>query len=667
MATPTHLYPGVNLALREMPEREFNFKDEYLFYPIGFPEYPGSESIIMPVKEVAMMILMDIFTDKPDWHKKVFDETIVQKWRDEARQQGEDGLYARILQDKLGQGPRKPRDRIITDAAFDYCVEELRGKAMYFAQSGLIPTFDGPGNTIIKSDSFIDENLHQDLNRACYTLWKDQEGNVDWHPRSNDMVQNLIHPSMHNFVYGISSAPGTKGLLLIINRSFTVHSDEVVGVSNALDFMGKGEPVRGQTPLVRENEFRSKFGIGSGKVLPEYWSDKYQWLPANVGFREDGSAEFTSYVNNLHPTKFPEIYRTIERLVDRVIPAWNHCLREVPRFGDETFAGRDKSRFEWIHEAFDEDDDLWTPEFDVKEFRHKDVELTHQELRDLEEECYHDAEDPVEFDEDEYQRRMNEGLPPLTPNVDDEAMAEVKWVKYRDTILPDPKPFEEVDYTPKQSLQEKFKKDGLQIIVKMVSIELTPEKPEFSAGSWHLEGQMNEKIAATVLYYFDSENVTLSHLSFRMQTSSYLNDDIKAGQDGYNYLERVYGTDLGAQGGFARSCVQSYGDVGTPEGRLLAFPNVFQHRVSSFKLQDPTKTGHRRFIAFWPVDPHRRILSTANVPPQQNDWWTGGGEVPRGLMDVEEARAHRLKLMDERTAEKARFHWEAIDYNFCEH
>ncbi|ENH75536.1 hypothetical protein FOC1_g10005510 [Fusarium oxysporum f. sp. cubense race 1] len=490
-----------------MPEREFNFKDEYLFYPIEFPEYPGSESIIMPVKEVAMMILMDIFTDKPDWHKKVFDETIVQKWRDEARQQGEDGLYARILQDKLGQGPRKPRDRIITDAAFDYCVEELRGKARYFAQSGLIPTLDGPGNTIIKSDSFIDENLRRDLNRACYTLWKDQEGNVDWHPRSNDMVQNLIHPSMHNSVY---------------DRSPFIQ-DEVVGVSNALDFMGKGEPVRGQTPLVRENEFRSQFGIGSGKVLPEYWSDKYQWLPANVEFRQDGSAEFTSYVNNLHPTKFPEIYRTIERLVERVIPAWDHCLREFPRFGDEAFAGRDKSRFEWMHEAFDEDDDLWTPE-------------------------------------------MNEGLPPLTPNVDDEAMAEVKWVKYRDAILPDPKSFEEIDYTPKQSLQEKFKKDGLQIIVKMVSIELTPEKPGFSAGSWHLEGQMNEKIAATALYYFDSENVTPSRLSFRMQTSS------------------VYGTDLGAQGGFARSCVQSYGDVGTPEGRLLAFPNVFQHRVSSFKL-----------------------------------------------------------------------------------
>lgn len=72
-------------------------------------------------------------------------------------------------------------------------------------------------------------------------------------------------------------------------------------------------------------------------------------------------------------------------------------------------------------------------------------------------------------------------------------------------------------------------------------------------------------------------------------------------------------------------------------------------------------------MALWLVDPHRRILSTANVPPQQKDWWTGSGEVPSGLMDIEEARAHRLKLMGERTAEKVRAHWDSIDYNFCEH
>ena len=46
-----------------------------------------------------------------------------------------------------------------------------------------------------------------------------------------------------------------------------------------------------------------------------------------------------------------------------------------------------------------------------------------------------------------------------------------------------------------------------------------------------------------------------------------------------------------------------------------------QHRVSSLQLVDPTKPGHRRFIALWLVDPTRRIISTANVPPQRLDWY----------------------------------------------
>ncbi len=43
--------------------------------------------------------------------------------------------------------------------------------------------------------------------------------------------------------------------------------------------------------------------------------------------------------------------------------------------------------------------------------------------------------------------------------------------------------------------------------------------------------------------------------------------------------------------------------------------------MSPFRLKDPSKPGHRRFIALWLVDPHQRIISTANVPPQRLDWW----------------------------------------------
>lgn len=63
-----------------------------------------------------------------------------------------------------------------------------------------------------------------------------------------------------------------------------------------------------------------------------------------------------------------------------------------------------------------------------------------------------------------------------------------KWVVDREAILPEPNRWEEndYDYTPPQRLREKFKEHGLQVIVKMASIELTPEKPYFPAGSWHV-------------------------------------------------------------------------------------------------------------------------------------------------------------------------------------
>jgi hypothetical protein len=65
---------------------------------------------------------------------------------------------------------------------------------------------------------------------------------------------------------------------------------------------------------------------------------------------------------------------------------------------------------------------------------------------------------------------------------------------------------------------------------------------------------------------------------------------------------------------------QHLGSVVCKEGRLLTFPNVVQHCVSPFSLEDKTKPGHRKILALFLIDPHRRIISTANVPPQQEDW-----------------------------------------------
>lgn len=115
----TFQYPGVNLNLRIGNSPWEDSRDDPM-YPIGVPESSGSESAILPVREVAMMMFMDKITDKPRWYEKVFDEAIVQKWREEVRQKPEDDLFKRIMQDKERNKIPKPHSRIISQASFEF-------------------------------------------------------------------------------------------------------------------------------------------------------------------------------------------------------------------------------------------------------------------------------------------------------------------------------------------------------------------------------------------------------------------------------------------------------------------------------------------------------------------------------------------------------------------
>lgn len=114
-STMPHQYPGVNLPLRHYPQ------PAETMYPIGaHQDCWGATSDILHIREVAMMILMNQITDKPNWHEKVFDEDIVSKWRKEAMEQPEDALYAQIVDGRIPDKIPKPRARIISETAFSY-------------------------------------------------------------------------------------------------------------------------------------------------------------------------------------------------------------------------------------------------------------------------------------------------------------------------------------------------------------------------------------------------------------------------------------------------------------------------------------------------------------------------------------------------------------------
>jgi len=60
----------------------------------------------------------------------------------------------------------------------------------------------------------------------------------------------------------------------------------------------------------------------------------------------------------------------------------------------------------------------------------------------------------------------------------------------------------------------------------------------------------------------------------------------------------------------------------TKTHRSIAFPNLYQHQVQPFHLEDPTKPGHRKILVFFLVDPTQRIISATDVAPQQREWVT---------------------------------------------
>ncbi|KAF2016728.1 hypothetical protein BU24DRAFT_392045 [Aaosphaeria arxii CBS 175.79] len=543
-------YPGLGLVLRYMDEHMFQKLFLYQ-YPIGaHPSRPGAQSRMIMIRELAMMDIMEKLTDEKHWHEDVFKDDIVAKWRDRILAIP-DKSFCRLAVKGLQGGLND--DRYIEPELLGVCIEELRQKAKYFAQSGIVPTLDACAS-VVKSDSLVNPELHEMLRNAFQKLKADQASSPDWHPGSNGMVQNLVDPLMYPLVYDRSR----------------VYQDEVVGVADAItSWAGKGSVIaraRGYLEDQRCGPCDSERREHELLISREAWSEVYQGLPSNVAFTEDGSVRFTSYINNLHPNRYGDIYRTVEKLVQASIPMWDQCLL--------LFNSR------------------------------------------------HLESGPNEYDR-KYERE--------DMNISEfaEKMKRYKWEKLRKPVMPEPVSSElKVDYMPKEGagLIDLFSVGGLQVIVKMVSIELTPEKPPFPADEWHIEGTMNECICATSLYYLDSENITISDHSFRMHVDDlveYETGYLNVGYGNHHWLQQVYGSKFYTDEsiGSHEFRHQYYGAVETREGRLLAFPNVFHNRGSGFQLDDPSKPGHQRFIALFLVDPTRRIISTANVPPQQMDWW----------------------------------------------
>lgn len=309
------------------------------------------------------------------------------------------------------------------------------------------------------------------------------------------------------------------------------------------------------------------------------FSEKFQWLPTDVDVSEDGGVAFRSYVNNVHPETHRALDAVLPDLFARMLPLLENVLTGLrhprpPRIEADPY-GWYESKPEHPDKSSFGDDGAYA------------------------EAC----------------RAWEEAL-------DD-------WWENRRPAVPDAPVFTPPEL-PGDCARVDLRGRRLQVIVKLATIHLTPDRPDYAGGSWHVEGMLNERIVSTGIYYWDSENITESRLGFRAAL-----DDPDYEQNDDNGLREVYGLED------EDALNQVLGSVSTPAGRCLAFPNVLQHRVGPFRLEDPARPGHRKILAFFLVDPSETIVSTSDVPPQQP--WSA-----TSTMTLQQAEDFREQLMRER-------------------
>lgn len=428
---------------------------------------------------------------------------------------------------------------------------------------------------------------------------------------------------------GIDRHPGTINVIDLVHPSLYCYCQ---GTTPVLTGIG-AECTHSDFPtllLARSNNLLSveKPRVMGPTLFPSMYSRHgLQWLPSEFRVTTDSSStsngkehcEIHSYINCLHPVLDCALYSLIGELFLTVVPALENVLAELqPWTNIEDIHGLGTPTPAKV---------IRNPRLSVGRYWWK---LPGENEVDGKEESNMDGWDGTD-----------------------------EWYELRVVRQPEIPDFAPPSYNVNDAVDVSLKDRPLQVIVKLATLELQPG--DVYEGVWHVEGTLDERIVATACCYLESENIQGGNLDFRaavLHPPDYEQDD-RIG------VLRMYGLEDGGL------CVQDFGRCVTRQGRILAWPNTLQHKVSNITLIDPTMPGKRTIVCFFLVDPTCRVRSTATVPPQQLAWYRDEidaslcqafaetavcdkviqnvASLPgAGLLTYEEACERRLILMDER-------------------
>ena len=548
-----------------------------------------------------------IIRDKPNWETKIEDINIRNNWRKEL-------LSTTELQ----------------NSDIDYIFDELQYYKL--SNDGLIQR--SSVRKTWKADDYIPEILRRQFIDEVNKLKASKS--IDYHPWSKNQVIDIIHPSLYPIVNNVSKITHHK-----------------LNLKNCGDIFDKSEikTVKFEKLNIANNN------LDDSEIL-NMSSKKFQWMPAEYDLK---TTKFVSYINNLSVQNIT-LYDILNKIFSLCLPLLNRTLNDIIEvetvFGNEKHFLLDDSKYITSHKIsqnitwYEVDEKGETYEFPFDEnfllneslINYYEKETNRQLYKDLDQDIiyYFGDTKPKEWKKfitafekfivNKFHEIHNIDIshnPDFICGLDS-----CKRIKVY-------KPITIGKYIPPSAKNYVFedvlsKYNNLQVIVKIADIYLKPGDSEF-VSNWHIEGVYNEHIVATCIYYYRSENIKGDELSFRLGVDEPENYE----QYDWTGVEKVYGLKQNEQSN------QILGKISTKQGRLICFPNIYQHKAMNVALNDTAKPGIRRLLVFFVIDPNHRIISSENIPVQQKEFYDSDKNNVQ-IVKESDALKYRLELMEER-------------------
>jgi hypothetical protein len=441
--------------------------------------------------------------------------------------------------------------------------------------------------------NLVPEDLRRSLLALVAPMEKVPASELDWHPGSNEQVLDLVHPSLYCNVRGLT---------------------KVTGGGNAEEVTSR----RGAAKRVGESSENDE-GDASNSCEKHEAPPLFSWIPTDFDITYDPktkkfTAKNKSYINNIED---PVLTSLLANILSLMIPSFEAVISHHVDFGKELLKSYQASEAK-----------VETPKGSRELYDFWDNERLWPSI----------ASNALSTATTGANTGLGGDLSTLfvrSVNAEIDKMFQL-YTAARTAQLNEVK--EKFAKTVPGRMPWEIKDSTIQVITKLANVVLTPEKPSYDGGVWHLEGIPQEKIVATAIYYYQTENITDPELNFRFAMKA-----PPVPQDGDDWVKVHYGFDVRDVAGECAFGGQApLGSITTKQGLCLFFPNCFQHKIGPMKLIDPTKAGVRKILVFFLVDYRKgakdRIPSTSDITNQRHD----------GTMTLLEAKGFRELLMHER-------------------